>query len=69
MTVTEVLRMLEESPTVPLWPEAGKALGLKRGQTYKAAARGEIKTIEMGRIKRVTTSWLRKKLDLDEVAA
>jgi len=65
MTLSEVLMMLEEKPAVTLWPDAGQALGLTRSKTYKAAARGEIKTIEIGRVRRVTTSWLRRTLDLD----
>lgn len=29
-------------PTIPIWPDAGQFLGLGRGATYAAAARGEI---------------------------
>jgi hypothetical protein len=68
MTVSEVLKMLEENPTVPLWPHAGTALGLKRAQAYKAAAKGDIKTVQFGGLKRVTSSWLRHKLDLVEAS-
>ncbi len=35
--------------TVPLWPNAGRALGLGRNATYDAAARGEIPTLRFGR--------------------
>jgi hypothetical protein len=33
---------------IPLWPDAGKALGLSRNGTYEAAKRGEIPTIRFG---------------------
>jgi len=29
-------------PTVPLWPDVGRALGLKRQATYDAYHRGEL---------------------------
>jgi hypothetical protein len=50
--------------TVPLWPTAGKALGLSRSSTYEGARNGEIETIEIGRRKPVPTAFLRKKLGL-----
>ena len=34
--------------TVPLWPTAGRALGLGRNATYEAAERGDIPTIKTG---------------------
>jgi hypothetical protein len=65
----DIKRLLNEKLTVPLWPTAGKALDLKRGATYRAAASGEIQTIPIGRLKKVPTTWLRKKLGLDDAAA
>jgi hypothetical protein len=69
------------SPRLPAWlaeilakptcdiPEAGKALGLNRGPSYAAAARGAIPTIDFGgRRKKVPTNWLRRQLRLDEPA-
>jgi hypothetical protein len=48
-------------------PEAGRALGLERGGSYAAAARGDIKTIPCGpRRKKVPTAWLRRTLQIDE---
>jgi len=41
----DIRQLLNEKLSVPLWPTAGKALDLKRGATYRAAATGEIKTI------------------------
>jgi hypothetical protein len=61
----DIRKMLNQHAALPLWPEAGKALGLRRGSTYAAAERGDIKTIRIGRLLRVPTAWLRQKLDLE----
>lgn len=54
--------------TVPLWPHAGKALGISRSTAYARARAGSIKTIGDGHgtKKPVPTSFLRKELGLDE---
>jgi len=65
----EIKRELNEKLAVPLWPTAGQALDLRRGATYRAAAQGDIPTLPVGRLKRVSTSWLRQKLGLDEPTA
>jgi len=67
--VDEIRRLLNENAVLPLWPQTGKMLNLSRGGTYAAAARGDIKTIQLGRLKRVPSAWLRAKLGLDEGAA
>jgi hypothetical protein len=54
--------------TVPLWPTAGRALGLGRNSTFEGAKKGEIETIPVGRRRPVPTAWLRKKLGLDGAA-
>jgi hypothetical protein len=42
-------------------PDAGKMAGLSRNGSYAAAQRGEIPTIQFGRLKRVPRLvWLRK---------
>ena len=51
--------------TVPLWPTAGRALGLGRNSTFEGARKGEIATIAVGRRRPVPTAWLRAKLGLD----
>jgi hypothetical protein len=51
--------------TVPLWPTAGRALGLGRSATYEAAKRGDIPTVDMGRKKPVPTAKLRKLLGIE----
>jgi excisionase family DNA binding protein len=38
-----------ESLTMPVWPDTGRALGLSRGSTYEAIARGEIPVIRIGK--------------------
>jgi hypothetical protein len=62
-------KLLKENAVLPLWPEAGRVLGLRRGATYAAARSGDIKTIRLGRLLKVPTAWLRQKLGLDEQAA
>lgn len=37
-----------ECLTMPIWPDAGKRLGIGRNAAYRAAARGEIPTIKVG---------------------
>jgi hypothetical protein len=58
--------MPEDQPTVPLWPDTGKALNLSRSATYDAAARGDIPVLRIGRVLRVPTSRLRAMLGLDD---
>jgi len=65
----EIRRALNENLAVPLWPIAGRALDLRRGATYAAATKGDIKTIQLGRLKRVPSAWLKAKLGLDEAAS
>ena len=64
----EIKRALSEKLAVPLWPTAGQALDLRRGATYRAAAEGDIPTLPVGRLKRVSTAWLRQKLGIEPAA-
>jgi hypothetical protein len=53
-------------------PEAGaRYFGMSRNASYAAAARGEIPTIKIGRLKRVPVRVMERKLDQagDEAAA
>ena len=59
-------KILDENVVLPLWPETGRLLHLGRGATYAAAERGEIETVDFGRLKRVPTSWIRRKLGLGD---
>ena len=65
MLLEEIRKMLSENALVPLWPEAGLALGLSRDSAYRYARSGDIKTIKIGQVKKVPTSWLREKLEID----
>jgi hypothetical protein len=62
----KIRREIMTKLTVPLWPTAGKALGLGRNSTYEGAKSGEIETIPVGRRLPVPTSFLRKKLGLGD---
>jgi hypothetical protein len=69
MNLAEVRKLLDSRPLLPLWPEVGRdILGLSRGATYDLARRGDIKTIRLGRLKRVPSLWLKSKLGLEEAA-
>jgi hypothetical protein len=62
--MTDQERQLNEKLVVRLWPEAGEMLQLSRNAAYEAAKRGDIKTVNVGKLKRVPTAWLRQKLGL-----
>lgn len=68
MANTQLIPDPEVTPTVRLWPEAGKALGVGRSSAYEAAAAGTIPTIRVGKRLVVPTAALRRLLQLDEPA-
>lgn len=51
---------------MPVWPDAGRILGLSRQSAYDAATRGDIPTIRIGRRLLVPTAALRRMLQLDD---
>ncbi len=55
----------EDQPTLTIWPEAGRALGISRSAAYSGAASGEIPTIRIGRRVLVPTAALRNLLQMD----
>ena len=61
----EIVKELTEKTSVPLWPIAGKALGLGRNATYRAAHRGEIQVNTFGARMTAPTAPLRRRLGLD----
>ena len=67
MTQTFAVALPDPSdrPTLPLWPDTGRLLGLSRQPTYDAARRGEIPTIRIGRKLLVPTAALRRMLLVD----
>lgn len=59
-----------EPGLVPLWPHAGVRLGFRsRTATYAAEAKGIIKVVRLGKLKRVPVAWLERKIAGDEEAA
>ncbi len=66
MPTNNALPMPEDRPTVPVWPTAGRAIGLSRSSTYLAAQRGEIPgLLRIGGRYMVATAALRRALGLD----
>ena len=59
---------LLRSATVTV-PEAGKALGLSRDGSYRAARNGYIKVVRIGRKLRVPTALLRRQLGMETMEA
>jgi excisionase family DNA binding protein len=55
----------EQQPTIAVWPDAARALGLSRSAIYDAVARGELPVVRIGRRIRVVTAGLRRILELD----
>jgi hypothetical protein len=52
-----------EARLVRLWPEAGQTLGYRsRSAVYAAADKKLIKTVRLGRLRKVSTVWLERKL-------
>jgi len=63
------LPIAEEQPTVPLWPTAAGAIGIKsRATAYRAAHAGQLpfRTLQAGVRLVVPTIELRRVLGLDE---
>jgi hypothetical protein len=54
-----------ERPTIPLWPDTGRILGLGKATTYAAARTGAIPTLRFGARLVVPTAKLRMMLSLD----
>jgi predicted DNA-binding transcriptional regulator AlpA len=65
----DVRKLLTDNAVLPLWPETGRLLGLSRSSVYNMAESGSIKTVSFGRLKKVPTAWLRRKLEVDGPAA
>jgi hypothetical protein len=66
VTLEEVLNDIRRKPVVPLWPHVGLALDISRTAVYALARRGEIDTIDVGRLKKAKTAPLRRKLEIDD---
>ena len=55
--------MSNEPLAIPLWPDAGRALGLGKTRTYESARAGEIPTLRFGKSIRVPVAALRRLLE------
>ena len=62
----KIRKAIMQELTVPLWPTAGRALGLGRSATYKAAEQKKIPTVDVGHKKPVPTALLRKMLGIED---
>jgi hypothetical protein len=63
--------LASEQPTVPLWPDAAHALGIRSRQTaYRLANQGRlpVRTLQVGPKQVVPTGELRRVLQLDDPA-
>jgi hypothetical protein len=63
--------LASEQPTLPLWPDAARALNINSRQTaYRLANTGRlpVRTIQVGPRQVVATAELRRVLGLDEPA-
>jgi hypothetical protein len=67
--MTHAIPDANERPTVPLWPDAGQALGVCRSTAYNSARAGDIPTIKVGSRLLVPTAALRRMLQLDDPAS
>ncbi len=65
MDLNKILEDIKTKPTVPVWPHAGKALGLTKGSTYAAVHRNEIEVLKFGRLIKAVSAPLRKQLGLE----
>ena len=63
-SVEQALEEIRTRAVVNLWPTVSVALGISRGSTYDAAKRGEIETIQYGRLIKAPTAPLRRKLGI-----
>jgi hypothetical protein len=68
MELAQILEEIRQKPVVPLWPHAGKALGVSRGAIYAAAARNEIEVVRIGKSIKAISAALRKQLRIDDAA-
>ncbi len=65
LKLNEELEALLSRPTADV-PDVGRiCYGLSRNGSYDAVRRGEIETIRVGRLLKVPTAPLRKKLGID----
>jgi hypothetical protein len=64
MDLKAILDEINSEAVVPLWPHVGTVLRLSRNGIYRAAAKGNIPIVRVGRAVRVLTAPLREMLAL-----
>jgi excisionase family DNA binding protein len=65
----EELKRALQGAKVPLWPEGAKALNMKRSAVYRAAQRGELPVLRIGRGYVLKGAPFRRLLGMDGEAA
>ena len=63
-SIEECMEEIRTKPTVAPWPTLGVALELSKGGTYDALRRGDFETLRVGKLIKVITAPLRKKLGI-----
>ena len=61
--MNQIEKKLRSNLVLPLWPDTGEILNLRRNATYAAAARGDLPTIRIGRLLRVPVRALEAMLN------
>jgi excisionase family DNA binding protein len=69
MKIADAMHELTTKPVISLWPTAAAILGCSRSEIYAMAARGEIEVLPVGRLRKVITAPLRRKLKRESDAA
>jgi hypothetical protein len=63
-SIEECIEEIKTKPTVPPWPTLGVVLDMSKGGTYDALRRGDFEFIRVGKLIKVVTAPLRKKLGI-----
>ncbi len=69
MKLEEVLQDIRTKTVVPVWPHLGMVLNVSRTGVYDAIARNEFPEVfRVGRMLKVASAPLRKRLGIEEAA-
>jgi hypothetical protein len=63
-SVEECIDEIRTKPVVPIWPTVGVVFGLSKGGAYDSARRGDFETVRIGKLIKVVTAPLRRKLGI-----
>jgi hypothetical protein len=54
---------------LPIWPDAGRALGFRsRAAAYAAVRKGRVRIVRIGNLQRVPLWWIKRKIAGEEEA-